>query len=189
VTGARSVPVRTTHLELRSPEAFRPKGTDPDNVLMLRVGRPSPEFSRFLYTAVGGDWNWSDRLTWTYADWMAWLDRPGVETWVLYQDGTPAGYFELEAQDAGSVEITYLGLLPERAGAGLGGYLLGQAVQRAFRARPAVRRVWLHTCTLDAPAALANYLARGFTVFKEEETIMRLDNHAPGPWPGAERPR
>jgi len=28
-------------------------------------------------------------------------------------------------------------------------------------------RVWLHTCTLDHPSALANYKARGFRIFKE----------------------
>ena len=29
-------------------------------------------------------------------------------------------------------------------------------------------RVWLHTCTLDHPGALANYLARGFRPFRTE---------------------
>ena len=32
-------------------------------------------------------------------------------------------------------------------------------------------RVWLHTCTLDAKAALPNYLARGFRPFKEERYV------------------
>jgi hypothetical protein len=30
-------------------------------------------------------------------------------------------------------------------------------------------RVWLHTCSLDHPAALPNYMKRGFTLFKTEE--------------------
>ena len=30
------------------------------------------------------------------------------------------------------------------------------------------RRVWLHTCTLDNPAALPNYLKRGFVPVKTE---------------------
>jgi hypothetical protein len=29
-------------------------------------------------------------------------------------------------------------------------------------------RVWLHTCTLDHPAALPNYLKRGFRPIREE---------------------
>jgi hypothetical protein len=39
-------------------------------------------------------------------------------------------------------------------------------VQEAWRFGAA--RVWLHTCTLDSPRALPNYLARGFQAFKEE---------------------
>ena len=30
------------------------------------------------------------------------------------------------------------------------------------------RRVWVHTCTLDHPAALANYQARGMKSYKTE---------------------
>jgi hypothetical protein len=30
------------------------------------------------------------------------------------------------------------------------------------------KRVWLHTCTLDHPNALPNYLARGFTPYRTE---------------------
>lgn len=181
--------VRTTFLEMRTPEALRPSIRIPAEVLLLKAGTPRPELSRFLYTAVGGDWYWRDRLPWTWSDWMAWLDRPEVETWVAYHRGTPAGYFELEAQEGGDVEIAYLGLLPGFDGAGLGGYLLTQAVHRGFRMRPGVARVWVHTCTLDHPLALVNYLARGFEVFQEEETDVDLPDHPPGPWPDAERPR
>ena len=57
-----------------------------------------PELNHFFYTAVGGDWYWIDRLEWTYDQWRAWLDRPDLETWIGYFEGTPAGYFELERQ-------------------------------------------------------------------------------------------
>jgi len=30
------------------------------------------------------------------------------------------------------------------------------------------KRVWLHTCTLDHPAALPNYQKAGFAIYKEE---------------------
>ena len=44
--------------------------------------------------------------------------------------------------------------------------MLTDAIDRAWVF--GTQRVWLHTCTLDHPAALGNYLARGFKVFKEE---------------------
>jgi GNAT superfamily N-acetyltransferase len=181
--------VRTTHLEMRAPSALRPALRIPGDLLLLRAGIPSPELGRFLYTAVGGDWYWRERLSWSYAKWLTWLSRPEIETWMALESGTPAGYFELEAQPEGSVEITYFGLLPRFTGKGIGGYLLTQAVDRAWHLRPSVRRVWVHTCTLDHAGALPNYLARGFTVFKEEEYQVELPEQAPGPWPGAQRPR
>jgi hypothetical protein len=54
----------------------------------------------------------------------------------------------------------------------LGAWLVSEAVNRAFAL--GVARVWLHTCTLDAPAALPNYVARGFTVERSETYIAQL---------------
>jgi GNAT superfamily N-acetyltransferase len=146
---------------------------------------PCPELNRFLYTAVGGDWYWTDRLPWTYAQWRAWVEQPTLETWVAYVSGTPAGYFELEAQAEGQVELAYFGLLPQFIGTGLGGSLLTVAIERAWNMGAV--RVWVHTCTLDHPGALANYCARGFRVFREETHAQELPEHSPGAWPGARR--
>lgn len=182
-------PVTTTYLEMGAADALRPARLVPREALLVRAGIPSPELSRFFYTAVGGDWYWRDRLDWTWGQWKAWLERPEVETWVVHQVGTPAGYFQLEAQPGGNVEIVYFGLIPGFTGQGLGGYLLTQAVHRAWRLHEGVKRVWVHTCSLDHPAALANYLARGFVVYQKEETMLDLPEEPPGPWPGAARPR
>ena len=48
----------------------------------------------------------------------------------------------------------------------MGKHLLTLAAEIAFTIGAA--RVWLHTCTLDDPAALPNYLARGFVPVKTE---------------------
>jgi len=173
----------TFHLEMTEPGALRPVLLGGTGLDVQRAEIPSPELSRFFYTAVGGDWHWVDRLGWTFERWMQWLDRPEVETWIGSVSGTPAGYFELEAQPGGSVEIAYFGLLPRFTGRGLGGALLTVAVERAW-ARGA-RRVWVHTCTLDHPGALQNYRARGFRIFKEETSEVELPDRPPGPWPGA----
>ena len=181
--------VRTTYLEMRSPDALRFTERMPEDLLVLRASLPSPDLNRSFYTGVGGDWYWLDRLAWTWGQWMAWLDRPEVETWIAVQAGTPAGYVELERQPGDAVEVAYFGVLPRFTGQGIGGYLLSHAVHRAWRMAPDIRRVWVHTCTMDHPGALGNYLARGFTVFKEEEADMALPPVSPGPWPGAERSR
>jgi len=175
--------VTITHLEMCSPGALRPKPAPRPDVAVARVPVPAPELNRFFYTAVGGRWYWLERLPWTYADWLRYLDRPEQETWVVNVAGTPAGYFELERQPGGSVEIVYFGLLPAHTGRGLGGWALSEAARRGWEM--GARRVWVHTCDLDHPGALANYLARGFRPFKVEIKHEELPAEPPGPWPGA----
>lgn len=156
-----------TYLEMRAPDALRPGRVD-DPALRLEQVRNCPaSFWRYLYSEVGREYRWIDRLPWTDAQIREYLSDPAVTLWVLSIEGAPAGYFELRKDDGGAVEIAYFGLLPEFTGKGLGRHLLTEAVATAWRLGAA--RVWLHTCSLDHPAALPNYLARGFQVFKEEE--------------------
>lgn len=171
------------YLEMNDPAELRPSRGPRRELEVVRAEIPLPELNRFLYTAVGGGWHWVDRLEWTRARWLEYLDRPEVETWVAWVRGTPAGYFELETQSGGDVEIVYLGLLPQFLGQGLGGPLLTHAVERAFVLGAA--RVWVHTCTLDHPAALANYRARGLRLYKEEVELREVAREPQGPWPGA----
>jgi GNAT superfamily N-acetyltransferase len=175
--------VTTWYLQMLSPEQLRSADAPSPEARIERADIPSPELSRFLYTAVGGAWYWIDRLGWNYARWLEYLDRPAVETLVLYVSGTPAGYVELEIQPEDNVEIAYFGLLPRFIGQGLGGYLLSAGIARAWA--QGARRVWVHTCTLDGPHALANYQARGFVVYDTRVEQMDLPAESPGPWPGA----
>lgn len=174
--------VEIYYLEMTSPKDLR--SGRPAEALEARQARiPCPELNRFLYTAVGGDWFWTDRLDWTSERWLAWLERPEVETWVAYVEGTPAGYFELERQAGGDVELAYFGLLPRFIGRGLGGALLTAAIRRAWAM--GASRVWVHTCSLDGPASLTNYQARGFRLYQTETFEKDLPDESPGPWPGA----
>src|SRR5262249_44198705 len=102
---------------MTDPKALRPARPTP-GAEIRRAEVPSPELNRFLYTAVGGDWYWIDRLPWTYERWLAYLDRPELETWVAYISGTPAGYVELETQANRNIEIAYFGILPRFVGKG-----------------------------------------------------------------------
>jgi GNAT superfamily N-acetyltransferase len=176
--------VTITYLEMRSPSDAVPfAGTARLDVRRAEI--PSPELNRFLYVSVGSPWWWHERLAWDRERWMLWLDRPEVETWVGYLAGTPAGYFELEAQPGGAVEIVYFGLLPSFIGRRLGAELLAAAVARAWEL--ASTRVWVHTCTLDHPSALPNYQARGFRVYDAVEKMAHLPDVRPTPWPALAR--
>ncbi len=177
--------ITTYYLEMTDPGALRPKPNPIQTLTIEQLRQPSPEFNRFLYTAVGGDWYWEDRLPWTYNQWREWVDRSEFQTWVAYVSGSPAGYFELEGQSGSNVEIPSFGLLPAYIGQGLGGHLLSVAINTAWQM--GASRVWLHTCSLDHPGALPNYRARGLQVFREEVTLQDVPSCPPGPWPEAQR--
>ena len=168
-----SVDVVRTYLEMRAPDALRPASA-PSGVRahVERLTHPTVDEYRALYRAVGADYHWRDRLAWDDERLAAWLADPAVSLWVLDVDGQRAGYFE-QRRDGDAVEIVYFGLTPPFIGRGLGKFLLTRAVEEGWR-QPGVSRLWLHTCTLDDPAALPNYLARGFVETRREHYVAEL---------------
>jgi GNAT superfamily N-acetyltransferase len=187
------VELTTWYLEQTEPAQIRPGRAPAAATRIERAEVPSPELNRFLYTAVGGDWFWTDRLAWTWTQWRDWLAAPGVETWMATVRGTPAGYVELDGRHPGAVEIAYFGLLPSFAGQGIGGHLLAEGLRQAWSLggrwahQTPIQRVWVHTCSQDGPAALANYQARGMALYRTEVTET-VAGTTPGPWPGAGKP-
>jgi GNAT superfamily N-acetyltransferase len=158
--------VTRTYLEMTRAEELVPSKTEAPGVRVERALGCPPSFFRYLYAEVGRNYRWTDRLPWTEEQVRARLADPRVSIHVLYVEGSPAGYFELERHQDGSCEIAYFGLLPEFLGRRLGKHLLTVAAEAAWSEKPT--RVWLHTCTLDDPAALPNYVRRGFRPFKTE---------------------
>ncbi len=132
-----------------------------------------PPFNRFLYQFVGKRWNWIDKFYWSDEDWRQYVEDENLRTWVAYQHGSPAGYYELQHQGDDNIEIMYLGLSPAFVGKGYGRHLVSHAVESAWEW--GAGRVWVHTCTLDHPGALPNYQARGFKIFKTETKTITID--------------
>jgi GNAT superfamily N-acetyltransferase len=160
------VDVVRTYLELRSPEQLRAARADAAAFTVVPCAGISAQEYRALYAAVGAAWHWIDRNAWTDEVLASYLARADVAVWECRIDDESAGYFELARHDDGSVEIVYFGLAPNFIGRGLGKALLTRAVEEAWRF--GANKVWLHTCTLDSPNALPNYLARGFSRVREE---------------------
>ena len=162
--------ITTTYLEMHSPDQLRPKRCA-DGPFEIREKKERDwRFNRDLYLAVGEIWSWNDKRVWTDEQWKEYGLSPELRTFAAYYDTSLAGYYELRRDDVGGVEIAYFGLLPAFIGRGLGGPLLTNAIEQAWRLLPAVTRVWVHTCTLDHPSALTNYQARGMAIYKQETT-------------------
>jgi GNAT superfamily N-acetyltransferase len=166
-----SEPLITTYLEMRSPDALRPKRAEARFQVREQTERDW-RFNRDLYFRVGEQWNWIDKRPWADGEWKKYADAPALRTFGAYYDHTLAGYYELCRDDEDGVEIAYFGLLPEFIGRGLGGALLTNAIEEAWCSSGGIApvRVWVHTCNRDHPQALANYQARGMMVYKVEQT-------------------
>jgi GNAT superfamily N-acetyltransferase len=158
--------VTRTYLEMLSPGDLRPAALPAPEPHIERLEDCSVSVFRYLYREVGRAFQWTDRLNWSDEAVRRYLATPGVSIWLMSWHAAPAGYFELRKHEDESVEIVYFGLLPDFIGRGWGKYLLTRAVQAAWEI--GTHRVWLHTCTLDHPAALPNYLRRGFRPVREE---------------------
>lgn len=170
--------VTRTYLEMTSLEQLRPVPPPDPAPRIERVGGCPVSFFRYLYVEVGRAFHWTDRLEWSDQVIRDYLASPDVSLWLMTWEAAPAGYFELKRHEDASVEVAYFGLLPEFIGRGWGKYLLAEAVNGAWALKPP--RVWLHTCTLDHPAALPNYLQRGFRPYREERYTVEVLTQPPG---------
>ena len=133
-------------------------------VRLRRVERPSLEWYRTLYRKVGSQWLWFSRLEMTDDQLAKLLYRPTNEMFIAEHEDKEVGMAELDRSDPPNVEITFFALYPEAIGKGLGRPLMEEILTRAWIG--ATTRIWLHTCTLDAPAALTFYIKCGFRPYK-----------------------
>jgi hypothetical protein len=116
-----SVETLVTYLEMTAPPE-RPATLPPGPAVEIRrAARPTTSFYRYLYDAVGRHWTWTERRLMSDAELAAIVQDPRVEVLVLWVDGVPAGYAELDRRAPLDIELAYFGLVPEFIGQGLGG--------------------------------------------------------------------
>ncbi len=166
-----------TYLHMRDWSEFRPAYLNyPDGIKVMCMDTPDVAFYRFLYTSIGKQWRWCDRLSRSDDEIEAILTVPGTSVHVLYVNGSPAGYIELARHPENrsakfhSTEIAYFGLRPGYIDRGLGKHLLSHGIAYAWN--KGTQRLWVHACNLDDPNAIKNYINRGFKVYKVEKNAM-----------------
>jgi len=152
---------------MRAPPATYPPSPGRERTHLMRAEMPAVPYYRFLYNTVGGQWLWWLRRSLDDAELARIIHDPRVEVWVLFASNQPAGFAELDFRQAPrSVDLAYFGLMPSFIGRGLGPYLLGEALERAWIGRP--ERITVNTNTLDHPKALPLYKRMGFVPIREE---------------------
>ena len=173
-----------TYLDMKQAPALPPgRGVRPGRPAlpgsMVPLGDDLRRY-RAIYGLVGEPWLWFSRSLLPDDRLRAIIEDPAVEALALHADGRDLGLVELDFRKAGECELAFFGLAPDACGRGIGAALMAEAIARAF-ARP-IARLWLHTCTLDHPAALPFYLKCGFRPYRRAIEIAddpRILGHLP----------
>ena len=145
-----------------------------------RVTQPETAWYRDLFARVGTEWLWFSRLVMPAAELAVILSNPAVEVYALRCAGRDEGLLELDLRAPGTCELAFFGLTRAVQGQGAGRFLMNRALERAWD-HP-INRVWVHTCTLDHPDALAFYLRSGFRAYDRRVEVAddpRLTGLAP----------
>tara|TARA_B100001996_G_scaffold307615_1_gene249042 strand:+ start:228 stop:740 length:513 start_codon:yes stop_codon:yes gene_type:complete len=159
--------IKRNYLEINSiqnlSEVFKPS----NNLNIILIEKSDFQLNRFFYKEIGKKHRWTDRLSWTEKNWIKYVNNSNIKTYVLKEDQNLVGYFEqIFHNEKKDCEIAYFGILEEFIGKKYGGYLLSEAIKESFNL--GVKRVWVHTCSLDHKNALNNYRSRGMKIFKSE---------------------
>lgn len=151
-----------TFLEMRKAPPFQ----IPASTLSLRrVENPDVHAYRQLFRRIGRHWLWFSRLILSDEELAAIIQDPAVELYIIVDEiGADIGMIELDFREPGQCELAFIGILPELTGMGHGRWLTGKTLELAWR--DGVRRLHVHTCTLDHPAALPAYRNAGFVAYK-----------------------
>ncbi|MGA9528149.1 MAG: GNAT family N-acetyltransferase [Terriglobales bacterium] len=151
-----------TYLEMTARPAM--PDVSGSGVSVRRVANPQLDWYRAIYRRAGEQWLWFSRLEMTGEQLAALINRSTTELFVAEWDGREMGMAELDRSKVTDVEITSFALFADAIGKGLGRAFMTKLLERAWSGTTA--RVWLHTCTLDSPAALGFYQKCGFRAYK-----------------------
>ena len=166
------LPARVTHLEMLSRPAARVPAPLGPHVAVLQVRHMPLAFYRYLYEQVGRASHWEKHRDLDDDALSAIVHAATAEIRVLYVDGAPAGFFELDlARLPEEAEIRYFGLTEDFQGRGLARFFLSEAVFAAYAHEPA--RLAIQTCTLDSPRALQLYQRIGFSPYGWSQEMVR----------------
>jgi GNAT superfamily N-acetyltransferase len=152
-----------TYFEMFAPPRPRPEPERPD-LVFRHVAVPEVSWYRETIRTIGEAWLWFSPLVMPEAKLRALLRNPLLEVHALERGDETVGIAELDRRVEGEVEVSFFGVAPSEIGTGAARWLMNRTLAAAFRDGP--RRVWLHTCSFDHPAAVPFYLHSGLTPYK-----------------------
>ena len=153
---------RVTYLEMNNRPSF-----DWPKSLKLKLNILKAEnipywYFLFCYKQVGKKYYWTDWLEKTEKDLNNFVNDKNVIFYTLIKDGWPAGFFMLDYRVNKICNLSFLGLVEEAIGLGLGKYLLKTAILTAWDSNK-IETLTVNTCSLDHKRALHLYQKNGFS--------------------------
>jgi len=168
----KKIDVTVTYLE----QSERPVTPTPRKPLyktaLLRVENPQLHYYRYIYCLVGEPYHWFSRLKMKDAELEAIIRDDKTYIYILYVNGAPGGFAEIDAREENTHHLRFFGLAPDFIGKGLGRFFLTNVIDLAWSHGP--RKIRLETCTLDHPAALPLYQKMGFRVIDRRQSVIEI---------------
>jgi GNAT superfamily N-acetyltransferase len=171
IAGGEPLKARITHLEMLAPPPHRVAMPIGCRLAVMRAREMPLPFYRYLYEQVGKAHHWLLRRDTPDQELATLIHSEKTEIQVLYVEGSPAGFFELDLSGlSDEAEILYFGITPDFQGRGLARFFLSEAIFAAWAQQPG--RLVIHTNTLDNPRALQLYQRAGFSPYAYSEEVV-----------------
>jgi GNAT superfamily N-acetyltransferase len=158
------------YLEQKVPLDRMPLPRPARQLAIMRAERPPLAFYRFLFNGVGEPHRWISRRYLSDDELRRHVHDPESYIYVLYADGSPVGFGEIDGRKPKRASIKFFGLLPEAQGQGLGRWFFREMTDLAWQLGRG--RVIIETCTLDSPKALRLYQREGFTLYDRAQGVI-----------------
>jgi GNAT superfamily N-acetyltransferase len=159
--------VKRFFLEIKKDQYLKQAPSFPEKTKVYVDRKKDITINKFFYRQIGKDHFWRDRLLWSDKEWHKYVDNINLDTGILKIKNELIGFYEQEFHvEKNEIELIQMGILKEYQGKKFGSFLLEYIIHKAFIKN--VRRVWVHTCSLDHKHALDNYLSKGLKIFKKE---------------------
>lgn len=162
--------VTVTYLEQTTPPRAHAAARPARHVAIMRCEKPPVSFYRFIYNAVGADHKWVSRRYLGDEDLGALIHADNAVIYLLYVDGWPAGFAELDITNAKRPAIKFFGLVAETRHQGIGRWFFHEILGLVWADRPDAVRI--DTCSMDDPSALRMYQRAGFNVIDQAKGII-----------------
>jgi len=169
------LPTRVTFLELHERSSVVAPPIAGIRLALLRAYKIPVHFYRYLYETIGKQHHWANRRFMSDGELKEFIDNKNIAVYILYADGCPAGFSELNLFGMPDfTEISYFGLVPDYRGIGLSRFFFKEILNAAWENEPSYLKI--QTNSLDNPRALQLYQKFGFVPVDVSDAFVKAWN-------------